>query len=175
LGYALKFLGYTLNSTNPDEVTKARDLLIKQKKHIKTLAGDNGQDLLLAGEVDITMEYNGDIVQIMHEDKDIAYVVPKEGGIVWIDNIAIPTGAPHPDNAHAFINHVNDPEVNAELTNTIQYATPNAAARKLVNADDLKNPAIYPPAELLSKSESIAPVGDALRLYDEAWTAFKAA
>ena len=65
--------------------------------------------------------------------------------------------------------------MNAELTNTIQYATPNAAARKLVNADDLKNPAIYPPAELLSKSESIAPVGDALRLYDEAWTAFKAA
>ncbi len=175
LGYALKYLGYSLNSTNADEISKARDLLIKQKKHIKTLAGDNGQDLLLASEVDITMEYNGDIVQIMAEDQDIAYVVPKEGGIVWTDNMAIPTGAPHPDNAAAFINHINDPEVNAELTNTIQYATPNAAARKLINPDDLNNPAIYPPAEVIAKSESFAPLGDALRLYDEAWTAFKAA
>ena len=175
LGFALKFLGYSINSTNPDEIAKARDLLIKQKKHIKTLAGDNGQDLLLSGEVDVTMEYNGDIVQIQAEDEDIGYVVPKEGGIVWIDNLAIPTGAPHPENAHAFINHIHDPEVNAELTNTIQYATPNAAARKLINPDDLKNPAIYPPAEVISKSESFAPLGDALRLYDEAWTAFKAA
>jgi spermidine/putrescine transport system substrate-binding protein len=175
IGFALKFLGYSMNTVNADEIKKARDLLIKQKKHIKTLAGDNGQDLLLAGEVDITMEYNGDIVQVMHEDKDIAYVVPKEGGTVWIDNITIPTGAPHPDNAHAFINHVHDPEVNAELTNTIQYATPNAAARKLINPEDLNNPAIYPPAAVLSKSEGLAPLGDALKLYDEAWTAFKAA
>ena len=57
----------------------------------------------------------------------------------------------------------------------IQYATPNAAARKLINPDDLKNPAIYPPAEVISKSEGFGPLGDALRLYDEAWTAFKAA
>ncbi len=175
LGYALKFLGYSINSANPDEIAKARDLLIKQKKHIKTLAGDNGQDLLLSGEVDITMEYNGDIVQIQAEDEDIGYVVPKEGGIVWFDNLAIASGAPHPENAHAFIDHINDPEVNAELINTIQYATPNAAGRKLVNPDDLKNPAIYPPAEVVSKSESFAPLGDALRLFDEAWTAFKAA
>ncbi|HXV24732.1 MAG TPA: spermidine/putrescine ABC transporter substrate-binding protein [Alphaproteobacteria bacterium] len=175
LGYALKFLGYSLNSTNPDEITQARDLLIKQKKHIKTLAGDNGQDLLLAGEVDITMEYNGDIVQIQAEDEDIAYVVPKEGGIVWFDNMAIASGAPHPENAHAFINHVYDAEVNAELTNTIQYATPNAAGRALINPDDLNNPAIYPPADVIAKSESFSPLGDGLRLYDEAWTAFKAA
>jgi spermidine/putrescine transport system substrate-binding protein len=65
--------------------------------------------------------------------------------------------------------------VNAELTNTIQYATPNAAARKLINQEDLKNPAIYPSAEVISKSESLVDVGDATRLYDEAWTAFKAA
>ncbi len=175
LGYALKFLGYSLNSTNADEIAKARDLLIKQKKHIKTLAGDNGQDLLLAGEVDITMEYNGDIVQVQAEDEDIGYVVPKEGGIVWFDNMAIPTGAPHPENSHAFINHINDAEVNAELTNTIHYATPNAAGRKLINPDDLKNPAIYPPATVIAKSESFAPLGDAIRLFDEAWTAFKAA
>jgi spermidine/putrescine transport system substrate-binding protein len=175
LGLAMKYLGYSMNSTNADEINKARDLLIKQKKHIKTLAGDNGQDLLLSGEVDITMEYNGDIVQVQGEDDDIAYSVPKEGGEVWIDNMAIPTGAPHPDNAHAFLNHINDPDVNAELTNTIQYATPNAAARKLINQEDLKNPAIYPSAEVISKSESLVDVGDATRLYDEAWTAFKAA
>jgi spermidine/putrescine transport system substrate-binding protein len=175
LGLTMKYLGYSMNSTNAHEIAKARDLLIKQKRHIKTLAGDNGQDLLLSGEVDITMEYNGDIVQVQAEDDDIAYSVPKEGGEVWIDSIAIAKGAPHPQNAHAFINHIHDPEVNAEIANTIQYATPNAAARKLINQEDLNNPAIYPSAELISKSESLVDVGDATRLYDEAWTAFKAA
>src|SRR5262249_21398587 len=108
IGLALKFMGHSMNSTNADEIAKARDLLIKQKKNFKTLAADNGQDLLLSSEVDITMEYNGDIVQVQAEDKDLTFVVPKEGGEVWIDNMAIASGAPHPDNAHVFLNHIND-------------------------------------------------------------------
>ena len=175
IGIALKYLGYSMNSTNEAEIAEARDLLIKQKRHIKTFAEDNGQDLLLSGEVDICMEWNGDIVSAMQEDDDLSYVVPKEGTNVWMDNICIPTGAPHPENAHAFINHLHDPQVNAEIANTIQFATSNQAAKEFINPDDLANPAIYPPAEVVAKSEALIDVGEFTPVYDRAWTEIQAA
>ena len=93
---ALKYLGYSFNSTDAAELKKAEDLLIAQKKHIKVFADDNGQDLLASGEVDACMEWNGDIIQVMAEDADLDYVVPTEGSLLWQDTLAIPTGAPHP-------------------------------------------------------------------------------
>lgn len=175
IGCALKYLGHSLNTTDAGQIAEARDLLIAAKKNIKTFAEDNGQDLLLAGEVDITMEWNGDIVQVMEEDDDISYVVPKEGSIVWSDNMCIPKDAPHPDNAHAFINHILDGKVNAEIANTIHYATADAAAKPMLLEDDLNNPAVYPPEEVIATCEAVVDVGDSTRLYDEAWTAIQAA
>jgi len=175
IGLALKYLGYSMNSTNEEEIAQARDLLIKQKPHIKTFAEDNGQDLLLSGEVDLCMEWNGDIVSAMQEDDDLSYVVPQEGGMVWIDNACIPTGAPHPENAHAFLNFINDPEVNAEIANTIRFATANKAAKEFINPEDLANPAIYPAAETIAKSEALIDVGDFTPVYDRAWTEIQAA
>jgi spermidine/putrescine transport system substrate-binding protein len=175
MGITLKYLGFSMNSLNEDEIDKARDLLIKQKKHLKTFAEDNGQDLLLSGECDIVMEWNGDIISVGAEDPDIAYVVPKEGTQLWTDNVCIPTGAPHPENAHAFLNHIHDAKVNAEIANTIKYATANKAARELISAEDLTNPAIYPPAEVIAACESIVSVGDFTPVYDKAWTEVQAA
>ncbi|NQU58228.1 MAG: spermidine/putrescine ABC transporter substrate-binding protein [Rhodospirillales bacterium] len=175
IGVALKYLGYPLNSVDSKQIDEARDLVIAAKMHIKTFAADNGQDLLASGEVDVAMEWNGDIVQVMGEDKDLSYVVPKEGSVVWTDNICIPKGAPHPENAYAFINHIHDATVNAEIANTIHYATANAAAKPMLLAEDLSNPAVYPPESVVSICESIIDVGDSARLYDEAWTAIQAA
>ena len=174
IGIVLKYLGYKLNSTDPKEIAEARDLLIKQKPNIKSFAEDNGQDLLLSGECDVVMEWNGDIVQVMEEDDDIGYTVPEEGGVVWMDNMCIPKGAPHPENAHAFINHILDAKVGADIANFIHYASPNAAARKYILPADLKNPAIYPPASAIAASEVVIDVGDKARLYDEAWVKVKA-
>jgi len=175
MGLALKYLGYSMNSKSEDEVNKARDLLIKQKPNIKAFAPDNGQDLLLSGEVDLVMEWNGDIISVMSEDEDIAYIVPKEGTNVWMDNICIPVGAPHPENAHAFLNHILDKEVNAEIARTIHYATADKAAQALIPAEDLSNPAIYPPEEVIAASESLTDVGDFTPVYDKAWTEVQAA
>ena len=175
IGAALKYLGYPLNSVDPKQIAEARDLVIAAKKDIKTFAPDNGQDLLASGEVDVAMEWNGDIVQVMGEDKDLSYVVPKEGSVVWTDNICIPKGAPHMENAYAFLNHIHDATVNAEIANTIHYATANAAAKPMLLAEDLSNPAVYPPDSIVSICESVVDVGDAARLYDEAWTAIQAA
>ena len=88
-------------------------MLIKQKLHIKTFALDNGQDLLLSGEVDIAMEWNGEILQVMDEGDDLSYVVPKEGSIIWPDTLAIPEDAQHPENAHKFVNYLLDAEAGA--------------------------------------------------------------
>ena len=135
LGAGLKYLGFSWNSTNPDELKKVEELLIRQKKNIKVFADDNGQDLLAAGEVKICQEWNGDIMQVIKEDDDIGYVVPKEGSLLWQDVLAIPTGAPHPGNAHAFINFVFDAEAGRDIAETIMYATANTAARELTSPE----------------------------------------
>ena len=80
-------MGHPLNTTDPKIITQAEQLLIKQKPNIKVFAPDNGQDLLL-GEVDLAKEWNGDILQVMEEDPDISYVVPK-GSVVWEDALVI--------------------------------------------------------------------------------------
>jgi spermidine/putrescine transport system substrate-binding protein len=175
IGVTLKYLGYSLNSTKEAEINQARDLLIKQKKNLKAFAPDEGQNMLAAGDVDIVMEWNGDILQVMAEDNDIGYVVPKEGTNLFIDNLCIPKDAPHPDNAHEFINHILDPEVNAEIAKTIHYATADAAARSLLPAEETSNTTIYPPSDLIAKSEQVLDIGEATALYDRAWTEIQAA
>ena len=173
---ALKYLGYSLNSSDPKHIKEAEELLIKQKPHVKTVAEDNGQDLLLAGEVDLAMEWNGDILQVMEEDDDISYVVPKEGGLLWQDTLCVPKGAPHPENAHQFINYLLDAEAGAAIADFIQYATPNKAAKALLPAEYTENPAIFPSDETLANCEAELYQGEALqRIKDEAWTRVLAA
>src|SRR3546814_10551814 len=103
---ALKYLGYPLNSTDMNQLKEAEAVLTAAKKNVRAIAGDNGQDLLLSGEVDLAMEWNGDIVQVMGEDDDIGYILPKEGGLLWQNSFCIPTGAPHVEEAHEFINYI---------------------------------------------------------------------
>jgi spermidine/putrescine transport system substrate-binding protein len=171
LGIVFKYMGHGLNASNPKIIKAAEELLIRQKPNIKLFAPDNGQDLLLSGEVDLTMEWNGDILQVMEEDKDLSYVVPKEGSVVWEDTLAIASGAPHPENAHKFINFLLGAEVGAGVAKVIQYATPNAAAKALMPDSYSKNPAIYPSDETLGACEALVYQGpDVVRLYNDAWT-----
>ena len=176
LGAALKYLGYSYNSTDAAEIKAAEVLLIKQKPHIKAFADDNGQDLLLSGEVDLTMEWNGDILQVMEEDDDISYVVPKEGSLVWEDCMCIPVGGPHPENAHKFMNYILDAEAGAAIADFIYYATPNKAARAYLEDDYNKNPAIFPDDATLARCEPSIYLGEeATRVRDETWTRVEAA
>ncbi len=175
IGLAMKYLGYPLNSTDPAHINAARDLLIKQKPHIKAFAPDQGQDMLLAGDVDVVMEWSGDIISAMAEDADVGFSAPKEGTYLWVDGACIPAGAPHLENAHAFLNHIHDPEVNADIANTTNYATSNEAAKPFLKPENLNNPAIYPSASVVEKSEGLIDVGDATSHFDEAWIRIQAA
>lgn len=176
LSCALKYLGYSANSTDKAENEAAAELIIKQKKNIKSFAEDNGQDLLASGEVDITMEYNGDIAQLMTEDDDVGFVLPKEGGIIWEDTLAIPAGAPHPENAHAFINYIYEPEANQLIIDYNQYATPNKAGFDLMPEEYRTNPAIFPPDEAIAASETASYLGeDVVQMREELCTKINAA
>jgi len=171
-----KYLGKSVNDGSPELIKEAEAMLIKQKPNIKSFHEDNGQDLLLSGEVDLVMEYNGDIAQIMTEDDDISFIVPKEGAMRQQDTLAIPKGAPHPENALKFINYIFEPEVGAEITKTILYPSPNAAAVALMPESYRNNPVIFPPADVMAKCEYPNYLGpEVTRLLDEAMTRLRAA
>lgn len=171
LGMALRYLGYSFNSVNPSEIRKAADQLITYKKNVLGVFEDNGQDLLASGELDIVVEWNGDIAQLINEDPDIDYVIPNEGGYYWQDCLCIPADAPHPENAHAFIDFLLGAEIGRDLASYIEYATPNEAARKLMDDSYNKNPAIFPPDDVLANLEPSLYLGEArAQLIDEEWT-----
>ncbi|MBB4632787.1 ABC transporter substrate-binding protein [Sphingosinicella soli] len=170
-----KYLGHSVNGVTPEMVQQIEAMLIKQKPNIKAFHEDNGQDLLLAGEVDLVLEYNGDIAQIMAEDDDIDFVLPKEGSQLNSDTLCIPKGAPHPLNAHAFINYLLDAEAGKKISEYILYPTPNDAAKALMPEDYKNNPVIFPPAEALAKCEYAAYDGTMQPIFEEAFTRVRAA
>ncbi len=167
---ALKYLGYSLNTTSKKEIFEATALLKKQKKHIKVFARDNGQDLLKDGEVDIVLEYNGDMLQLIDESDEFGFVVPKEGSLLWEDCIVIPKRAPHYKFAHEFINYLYDEKVAIKLATYLQYATPNEKAKTKMPKSYLNNSAIFPTKEVLQKCEKIKYNGAKVKAwYDLAW------
>ncbi|WP_432770353.1 MAG: spermidine/putrescine ABC transporter substrate-binding protein [Sphingopyxis sp.] len=170
-----KYLGKSVNALTPADIATIEAMMIKQKPNVQKFHEDDGQDLLLKGDVDLVLEYNGDIAQAMTEDDDIDFVVPKEGSQLNSDNLCIPKGAPHPKNAHAFINYMLDAEVGKKITETILYPTPNAAAKALMPDTYKNNPVIFPPADVLAKCEYAKFNAELQPLYEEAFTRVRAA
>jgi spermidine/putrescine transport system substrate-binding protein len=148
-----KYLGHSVRGVTPAVTRQVVEMLIRQKPYVKVFHHDEGQDLLAAGDIDIVVEYNGDIAQVMAEDPDLGFVVPREGTLINSDCLCIPKGAPRPDNAHRFINFLLDAKVGAGISQTIRYPTPNGAALALMPAEYRDNPAIFPPADRMARSE----------------------
>lgn len=148
-----KYLGHSLNAVTPAVMEEVTQMLIRQKRHVKLFHHDEGQDLLAAGEIDLVVEYNGDIAQVMAEDDDLAFVVPREGTLFNSDSLCIPAGCPRPDNAHRFINYLLDAQVGADIASAIRYPTPNAAVLARMPAEYRDNPVIFPKGPAMAKSE----------------------
>ena len=173
-----KYLGHSVNNIPDEMLTQIEQMLIRQKPHIKAFHEDDGQDLLASGEIDIVLEYNGDIAQLVAGEggDQFDFVIPQEGTLINSDCLCIPTGAPHLDDAHAFINYLLDAEAGQKITEEIQYPTPNAAVRDRMGDAYKNNPIIFPPADLMAKSEYGAFEGDERsRLYEEIFTRINAA
>ena len=175
---AAKYKGHSVNGIPDAMLAEIEQMFIRQKPHVKAFHEDDGQDLLAAGEVDIVLEYNGDIAQLMAAPGGEAYdfVVPTEGTLINSDCLCIPAGAPHLDDAHAFINYLLDAEAGKKITEEIQYPTPNAAVAQLMGEAYQNNRVIFPPAEVMAISEYGAFEGDEkARQYEEIFTRISAA
>ena len=172
---ALKYLGYSLNSTDMSALGEAEAVLTAAKPAVRSIAGDNGQDLLLSGEVDVAMEWNGDILQVMTEDDDLSFANPQEGGLLWEDSMAIAKDAPHLAEAHEYINFILDGEVHAAIAEFIYYALPNAAAKAFMPEAYMTNPAIFPPDDVLARFEYSRYLGEEInQFYNDAMTRIRA-
>ncbi len=175
LSLPLKLLGYSLNSTSEKELMEAKKILLEQKPLLKAYISAPVKSLLISGEVWLSQLYVGDTLMAKEENDDLRYCIPKEGCEIWDDNLAIPKTAPHKYTAEVWMNYCLRPEVSAAISNFVHYATPVEAAKKLISKDDLNNPGIYPPPEVMKRLEFTKDVGEATRIYDRIWTELKAA
>ncbi|GIL14624.1 MAG: putrescine-binding periplasmic protein [Chloroflexota bacterium] len=186
MGIGLLMLGYDPNSANPDEIREATDYLVeKGRKNVLRIAVDDGQELLARGEVDMVIEYSGDIFQVAlacEEDPncgtEYAYILPDEGANMWIDNLVIPTRAQNKRLAEAFIDYVLHPQVGADISNYIAYATPNQVSidAGLIDEYLLESPIIYPTADVFERlfvTEAFADMPEVQQYYNDAWDELK--
>ena len=175
IGAALKYLGYSMNSTKVSELEQAGDLLISWKKNLAKFEADQYKNGLISGEFIVSHGYSGDIFQVMEENEDITYVIPQEGTTIACDNMVILKGSKNVDLAYAFINYILDPEVAAENIEYIYYLAPNKAAYDLVSEEVRNEPAIFMSNEMLTKSEVILDLGENNILYTRTWDKVKTA
>lgn len=172
-GAALKWKGYSLNDTDPAHLAEAQQAVMAIKDCVTTFDSESFADILLNGEVAVGHGWSGQYAKAMEENSDLAYVVPKEGSVIWVDNMAVPKDAPDQYTAEIFMNYLLRPEIGAQLTNYTYYASPNAAARPLIDPEISNNTSIFPPAEVMDKLEFIRDVGDATPRIEQMWTEVK--
>jgi spermidine/putrescine transport system substrate-binding protein len=175
IGAALLYLGYSANSTDTVELAAAERLLMEQRDRLLTYAPfATARDLLGSGDATVAHNYSGDVLMVKGEVPTVEYLIPREGSIIWTDNLMIPAGAPNKLLAEVFINFILDAQVGARLSNFTFYATPNAAALPLVDVELRTDRSVYPDPEVLAKLEFLRDVGDARAHYDRIWTRLRA-
>lgn len=174
IGVGLQATGHSHNETNRDKLSEAQAWLKQLMPNIKAWDSDNPKALLVSEEAWLGVVWNGEAALAMKENGDIKYVMPEDGGSIWLDTLAVPRGAPHPGLAHAFINYLLRPEVAVKIGQEFPYGLPNAEALKLLPADVLNNPASYPPKEWLERAEYTTDVGEAAVLFDQLYMELKA-
>jgi len=174
-GAALKLMGRSINEKDPAALRKAAAMLTAQKRLVRTYNSSDFANLLAAGDVDVAQGWNGEMAEVVaNAPGRLAFIVPKEGGTLWIDNLAIPKGARNLDAAYAFIDYVLEAATAAKIVNAVHYAAGNQAAWPLIDEKIRRDAAIYPPQEVLDRCELIEDLGETLRLMDELWTEVKA-
>jgi spermidine/putrescine-binding protein len=160
MGAALKYLGYSLNDTELEHLQEAADLIANAQEGITTFDSDQYDEALISGEVAVAHGYSGNMIVSIGaaDDPDnFAYILPKEGATLWIDNMAVPANAEHPCTAFTFINYILEAENGAALTNWNYYRTPNEASIDLVDPEVIEFYAATDEAENL---EVVQDTGD---------------
>lgn len=154
---ALNYLGLDPDSKNPDDLAKAEELLLKVRPHIKKFHSSEYINALANGDICMAVGWSGDIFQARdraaeaNQGVTIEYMIPKEGALMWFDNMAIPADAKNVAEAHEFINYIMRPDVVAKASNYIFYANGNAASKDLLSEEVRGDPAVYPDEATMKK------------------------
>lgn len=175
IGAALKKLGYSLNSGNPEELEEAKQLLLEQRKLVDPIYGvDNGTSMIATGETALNMIWSGEGLNLQDEYPNLVYTIPKEGVNFWIDSLCIPANAKNVEGAEKFINFVSDKESALRIADEIGYTTPNKEARLEQPEHVRNNPNAYMTKEMMDLSELYVPFSlDVKKMYDGIWTEIK--
>jgi spermidine/putrescine transport system substrate-binding protein len=175
LGAALKYKGWSMNSVTPRQLQLARDLIVESKQRSDGFINSvGGKNKVLDKSARVAMVFSGEAARAIAEDPDTYYFIPEEGSEIWVDNLSILAGSPRRDLAEKFINFILEPEIGARISNQFLFATPNAAAKKLIKPELLNNPVIYPSEQIMKKLEFLKDLGRDTALYDQVWTSVKA-
>jgi putrescine transport system substrate-binding protein len=174
------YLGLDPNSQDLGDLAAAEALLKRARPYIRYFNTSQIVNDLASGEICVAVNWNGYIIQARDRGAaadtpvEIAYVIPKEGSYIWFDVAAMPADAPHPENAHTFLNYLMEPEVIAKVSNRIGYANGNLASLPYLDARVRDDPAVYPPVEFrLKLHPDTAETPSYIREASRAWTRIK--
>ena len=176
----LNYMGLNANSTNPKDYAKATDKLLAVRPYVTYFHSSKYIGDLANGDICVAIGFSGDIFQAKHRAEEakkgvnIAYSIPKEGGALWFDMLAIPKDSSNVKEAHAFINYLLKPEVIAQVSDYVGYANPNPGSDKLMEQSIRTDEAVYPPQAVLDKTYvSVELPANIQRLMTRSWTKVK--
>ena len=170
MGAALRMLGYSLNSTNQEQVKQAYEKLVELKPAIASFTTDAWRPQMLTGDLKVAMCYSSDANEVISDNDKLKYVVPKSGSSLWTDTLVIPKGSPNPEAAYKWINFMLQPDVAASLVERLSFSTPSEDAFSLLPPEVRENDILFPSEAVLKKCEGVAPVGKFMEVYDRYWT-----
>lgn len=177
---ALAYLGLDPDSKDEESLEKAEEVLLAVRPYVQKFHSSEYINALANGDICVAFGWSGDILQARdraaeaENGVEIVYNPPKEGALMWFDQMAIPTDAPNPEGAHKFLNFIMDAQNMAAASNYVYYANGNKASQEYLNEDVIGDPAIYPDEETLDNLYTVTPFGPReQRTLTRMWTRIK--
>ena len=172
-GLALRSLGHSLNSQDPQLIQQAKERLIFQKPLVKAYTSELYDHLLLSGDVVLAHAWGGPVARAMRENPSIRYAIPQEGGTIWTDCLTILASSNKKMLAMDFINYLLSEQAALQTSKRLLFASANRHVRNQLPPEIQHNIAVYPPDEVIPRMEWMEDVHEAIRDYDRAWTELK--
>lgn len=174
IGSVLKLQGHSLNSRDPKELEQAKQFLLQARKRVKLYSSESLLTLT-NGEAAVTQAYVSDAMQARKKmNGQVDYILPKEGGTWWIDNLVIPATSQHANEAHALIDFLLTPKTVVHTVESVFVSPTSQSARSMLSADLTSNASMFPTAADLAKFEMLEDLGDSMQAWDKIWTEVKA-
>lgn len=174
MGMGLNSLGYSLNAKDDKVLRQATDKLIGLIPNVKAIIGDEITPLMINNEATVALTWSGQAADMMWENEELTFAVPKEGSNLWFDNMVIPKTSQNVEGAHAFINFMLNAENSAQNADYVGYSTPNTAAWALMDEEVITDERFYPSEELRERLEVYENLGlEWLGKYNEYFLEFK--